>query len=132
MILVKGTRRLVATVTAFTVAHSITLAAATLGFVHVQQKPVEACIALSIVFVASEIVHARQRPAGLDRALAVDRRVYLWPVAWIRFRRRVECSRPASDSNSSGLVVFQCWRRDRSASLYHGDLKYHGVCAMAQ
>ena len=60
MILVRGTRRLVATVTAFTVAHSITLAAATLGFVHVQQKPVEACIALSIVFVASEIVHARQ------------------------------------------------------------------------
>jgi hydrogenase/urease accessory protein HupE len=60
MILVKGTRRLVATVTAFTVAHSITLAAATLGFVHVQQKPVEACIALSIVFVACEIVHARQ------------------------------------------------------------------------
>jgi hydrogenase/urease accessory protein HupE len=60
MILVKGTRRLIATVTAFTVAHSITLAAATLGFVHVQQKPVEACIALSIVFVASEIVHARQ------------------------------------------------------------------------
>ena len=60
MILVKGTRRLVATVTAFTVAHSITLAAATLGFVHVPQKPVEACIALSIVFVACEIVHARQ------------------------------------------------------------------------
>ena len=60
MILVKGTRRLIATVTAFTVAHSITLAGATLGFVRVPQKPVEACIALSIVFVASEIVHARQ------------------------------------------------------------------------
>ena len=60
MILVKGTRRLIATVTAFTVAHSITLAGATLGFVHVPQKPVEACIALSIVFVACEIVHARQ------------------------------------------------------------------------
>jgi hypothetical protein len=60
MILVKGTRRLVATVTAFTVAHSITLAGATLGFVHVPQKPIEACIALSIVFVASEIVHAHQ------------------------------------------------------------------------
>ena len=60
MILVKGTRRLIATVTAFTVAHSITLAGATLGFVHVPQKPVEACIALSIVFVATEIVHARQ------------------------------------------------------------------------
>ena len=60
MILVKGTRRLIATVTAFTVAHSITLAGATLGFVRVPQQPVEACIALSIVFVASEIVHARQ------------------------------------------------------------------------
>ena len=60
MILVKGTRRLVATVTAFTVAHSITLAGATLGFVRVPQQPVEACIALSIVFVACEIVHAHQ------------------------------------------------------------------------
>src|SRR6266581_7134887 len=60
MILVKGTRRLVAAVTAFTVAHSITLAGATLGFVRVPQQPVEACIALSIVFVACEIVHARQ------------------------------------------------------------------------
>ena len=60
MILVKGTRRLVATVTAFTVAHSITLAGATLGFVRVPQQPVEACIALSIVFVACEIVHTRQ------------------------------------------------------------------------
>jgi hydrogenase/urease accessory protein HupE len=64
MILVKGTRRLIATVTAFTVAHSITLAGATLGFVRVPQRPVEACIALSIVFVASEIIHARQGRQG--------------------------------------------------------------------
>jgi hydrogenase/urease accessory protein HupE len=65
MILVKGTRRLIATVTAFTVAHSITLVGATLGFVHVPQKPVEAAIALSIIFVATEIVHARQGRQGL-------------------------------------------------------------------
>ena len=65
MILVKGTRRLIATVTAFTVAHSITLAGATLGFVRVPQQPVEACIALSIVFVATEIVRARQGRQGL-------------------------------------------------------------------
>jgi len=65
MILVKGTRRLIATVTAFTVAHSITLAGATLGFVHVPQQPVEACIALSIVFVAAEIVRARKGCQGL-------------------------------------------------------------------
>ena len=65
MILVKGTRRLIATVTAFTIAHSITLAGATLGFVHVPQRPVEACIALSIIFVACEIVHAREGRRGL-------------------------------------------------------------------
>ena len=65
MILVKGTRRLIATVTAFTIAHSITLAGATLGFVHAPQKPVEAAIALSIIFVACEIVHAREGRLGL-------------------------------------------------------------------
>ena len=53
------------TVTAFTVAHSITLALATLGVVHVPPKPVEAVIALSIVFVAAEILHARRGRTGL-------------------------------------------------------------------
>ena len=63
LLLVRGTRRLVATVTAFTVAHSLTLAAATLGIVRVRQAPVEAVNALSIVFVAAEIVQeARGRP----------------------------------------------------------------------
>jgi hypothetical protein len=65
-ILVKGTARLIATVTAFTVAHSLTLAGATLGFVHVPGPPVEAGIALSIVFVAAEIVHNREGRTGLS------------------------------------------------------------------
>jgi hydrogenase/urease accessory protein HupE len=65
LILVQGTRRLIATVTAFTLAHSLTLAGATLGFVHVPGPPVEAAIALSIVFVAAEIVHNRQGKTGL-------------------------------------------------------------------
>ena len=60
VLLVQGTRRLLVTVTAFTAAHSLTLAGATLGWVNVPGPPVEALIALSIVFVASEIVHARQ------------------------------------------------------------------------
>ena len=64
-ILVKGTGRLIATITAFTVAHSLTLAGATLGFVHVPGPPVEAGIALSILFVAAEIVHCRQGRPGL-------------------------------------------------------------------
>jgi hydrogenase/urease accessory protein HupE len=65
VLLVRGWKRLVGTITAFTVAHSITLAAATLGFVSVPGPPVEACIALSIAFVASEIVRARQGNPGM-------------------------------------------------------------------
>ena len=65
LILVKGWKRLIGTITAFTLAHSLTLAAATLGFVHVPSAPVEASIALSIVFVAAEIVHGRQGRPGL-------------------------------------------------------------------
>ena len=65
VILVKGVRRLIATVTAFTVAHSLTLVASTLGWVHVPGPPVEAAIALSIMFVAAEIVHSRQGMNGL-------------------------------------------------------------------
>jgi hydrogenase/urease accessory protein HupE len=65
LILVQGTHRLVVTVTAFTVAHSLTLAGASLGFLDVPGAPVEACIALSIVFVAAEIVHGRRGQPGL-------------------------------------------------------------------
>ena len=67
LILVEGRRRLIGTITAFTLAHSLTLAAATLGFVNIPQTPVEAIIALSIVFVSSEIVHARQGRPGLTQ-----------------------------------------------------------------
>jgi len=69
LIITRGSWRLVKTVTAFTVAHSITLSLATLGFVHVPPAPVEAVIALSIVFVAAEIVHSPQgRPGLTERA----------------------------------------------------------------
>jgi hypothetical protein len=54
-----------ATITTFTLAHSITLAAATLGFVHIPGRPVEACIALSIVFVAAEIIRGRNGEPGM-------------------------------------------------------------------
>jgi hydrogenase/urease accessory protein HupE len=67
LLLVKGWRRLVATVTAFTVAHSLTLAAATLGYVHVPQRPVEAVIALSIVFVAAELVRLGRGQVSLTQ-----------------------------------------------------------------
>jgi hydrogenase/urease accessory protein HupE len=65
LFLVKGWRRVVGTMSAFTATHSLTLTAATLGFVHVPQPPVEAAIALSIVFVAREIVRAAQGRSGV-------------------------------------------------------------------
>ena len=60
VILVRDWRRVVLTVTAFTLAHSLTLVAATLGFVSVPGPPIEAAIALSIVLVAAEIVNERR------------------------------------------------------------------------
>jgi hydrogenase/urease accessory protein HupE len=65
LFLVEGWRRLVATITAFTIAHSLTLAAATFGWVQVPQAPVEAVIALSIMFVAVEILHRREGQTGI-------------------------------------------------------------------
>lgn len=76
LLIVNNTRRLIVTITAFTVAHSITLGAATLGFVNVPQKPVEAVIALSILFLAVEIIHGKQgRPGYAAR--------WPWLVAFI-------------------------------------------------
>jgi hydrogenase/urease accessory protein HupE len=69
LLVVRGGRRIFFTITAFTIAHSMTLAAATLGFFRVPGPPVEATIALSIMFVASEAVQGlRGRPGLTSRA----------------------------------------------------------------
>ena len=65
MLLVRDIRSLVKTITAFTVAHSITLGAATLGFIHVEVAPVEATIALSILFLAAELVRSQRGESGI-------------------------------------------------------------------
>jgi hydrogenase/urease accessory protein HupE len=65
LLIVRGFKRIAITITAFTLAHSLTLAAATLGFVHVPGPPVEAAIALSIVFVAAEVVRGLRGMPGL-------------------------------------------------------------------
>jgi len=69
LMLVPTTRLLIWTITSFTLAHSLTLAAATLGWVHFPQQPVEAVIALSILFVAMEIVHWQQGRPGITRRM---------------------------------------------------------------
>ena len=48
------------TITAFTVAHSISLALATMGVINMPSGPTEAVIALSILFLAVELVYLRQ------------------------------------------------------------------------
>ena len=76
LLIVSGLGPLVKAVTAFTVAHSITLALATLGVVHVPSAPTEAIIALSILFLASEIVHKRNGVIGITER-------YPWMIAFI-------------------------------------------------
>jgi len=75
MLIVVGFKELLKAVTAFTVAHSITLALATLGLVHMPAAPTEAIIALSIVFLATEIVHKRNGQVGLTE-------LYPWMIAF--------------------------------------------------
>lgn len=68
LVLIRDFWRLVGAVTAFTVAHSLTLAAATFGWVTLPPAPVEAVIALSIVFLASEIALSRDGRARLSQS----------------------------------------------------------------
>jgi hypothetical protein len=58
LLLVRGFVPLVKTVTAFTLAHSLTLCASVLGYVPLDRAPIEAAIALSIILLAREIVVA--------------------------------------------------------------------------
>jgi len=56
ILITKGRWKILKTITAFTIAHSITLSLAALGYVDFPTPPVEAVIALSIVFLAVEII----------------------------------------------------------------------------
>jgi hypothetical protein len=69
LFLVGFRRRLLWTITAFTVAHSLTLASAALGLLTLRSPPVEATIALSIVLVAGEALYTRMTLARRYPAL---------------------------------------------------------------
>lgn len=64
ILILTGWRQLAFAITAFTVAHSITLALATFEVVRVPQAPVEAVIALSILFLATEYAHQLRGTKG--------------------------------------------------------------------
>lgn len=68
MLLVGNLRALVGVITAFTAAHSLTLAASVLGIVKLQPAPVEAAIALSILFVAVELARGQLGKPGYAHA----------------------------------------------------------------
>ena len=65
LLIVKDRWMLLKTVTAFTVAHSITLAVATLGYAEVPVLPLNASIALSILFLGPEIVRSERGETSL-------------------------------------------------------------------
>jgi len=73
--IVGGGWRLVKTITAFTIGHSASLAAAASGIIGVPERPLNACIALSIVFVGVEIVKQQRGETGLTAR-------YPWAVAF--------------------------------------------------
>lgn len=60
LFLVGFRRKLVLTISAFTLAHSVTLAGSALGLLSLRSPPVEACIALSIMLVAREALSTRE------------------------------------------------------------------------
>ena len=70
VLLVPNRRRLLWTITAFTLGHSATLSLAVLGFVHVPPAPIEVLIAVSIVVVAFELTRAQSGHAP-DSAMPV-------------------------------------------------------------
>lgn len=69
VLLVSDRRRLLWTITAFTLGHSLTLALTVLGLVGVPPSPTEVLIALSIVAVAAELVRGAAEPARRRSAL---------------------------------------------------------------
>jgi len=77
LLLLVGVRwRLLQAVTAFTVAHSLTLGASALGLVHAPSAMIEALVALSIVYVAGELAN---RFRGQEPLTAR----YPWLIAFI-------------------------------------------------
>ena len=130
LFVVGGGWRLVQTITAFTVAHSITLGLATLGYISMPSAPVEAAIALSIVFLCVEIVHAQQGRPGITFT-------YPWIVAFsfgllhgLGFAGALsDIGLPPSEIPLA-LLFFQCWRRIGTADIRVCRARGHGAVAL--
>jgi len=134
LLIVSGWRRLLLTVTSFTLAHSITLAAATLGLLWLPGPPIEATIALSILFLASELVkvcvvdpvpgqRTGKSPPWIyqpDCTLPLDRGFCFRLAAWLWFCRCTNRGGSAAKRNSTGAVNVQRRRGTGSANVHRG------------
>ena len=112
---------LLKTVTAFTVAHSITLAIATLGYAAVPALPLNAAIALSILFLGPEIVRAWRGETSFTIR-------HPWVVAFafgllhgFGFASALDRRRPAAQRAAAGAAQLQRRRRARPARLHRAD-----------
>lgn len=65
LLIVRDIKTLIWTITAFTLAHSITLAGSSLGYMSLPSAPVESIIALSIMFLAMEVIHQERGVEGM-------------------------------------------------------------------
>ena len=106
---------LLKTITAFTVGHSVTLALATLGVVSVPGPPLEAAIALSIVFLAAEIMRVPAGRAAPHRAVSLGRRLRVRPAPRARLRQRADRGRAAALRHPARPGALQRRRRGRPA-----------------
>ena len=117
ILIVSGTRMLLLTVTGFTVAHSITLSLATLGVLHIPTPPVEACIALSILLLASEVLRRQRGEPSLTASLP-------WAVAfssasaWPWLRQRADRYRASTRRRSPRAAYLQRRRRGGDSRLH--------------
>ena len=140
LLIVKDRWMLLKTVTAFTVAHSITLAIATLGYAEAPALPLNAAIALSILFSRTERCETgyvmRDRIGESDThpasricishphlaSIPVGGGVRLRAASRLRFRQRADQRRPAPKRPAAGAGKLQCWRRTRAA-------RFHRACS---
>ena len=118
ILIVRNLRVLIATVTAFTVAHSITLALATLGVVHVPGPPVEAAIALSILLLASRDRAHKRRTTEPHGEVALVGGVLVRASPRLRFCECAFRDWTAARRHSTRAIHVQSRCRDRTTRLH--------------
>ncbi len=117
LLIVTGLWPLLKTVTAFTVAHSLTLALATLGIVNIPPAPTEAVISLSIMLLAVEAVRKSVGEVTLAERYPWLIAFHVRPRARTRVCRRAVRDRRAAERSAARIADVQRRRRDRAGHI---------------